>query len=76
MDIKSVGVGLGIVTTLAGILMAVGSVMNRLEVVESKSFPDIKPLEQRIAVNEGEIKVLDAKVTEIKSRSDNPLGGL
>ena len=73
MDIKSWGVGLGIATTLAGILMAVGSVMNRLEVIESKSFPDIKPLVQKISVNEGEIKVLNAIVNEMKAKRDNPL---
>ena len=73
MDIKSWGVGLGIATTLAGILMAVGSVMNRLEVIEAKSFPDIKPLVQRISVNEGEIKVLNAIVNEMKQKQNNPL---
>tara|TARA_R110001606_G_scaffold355489_1_gene506496 strand:- start:24 stop:251 length:228 start_codon:yes stop_codon:yes gene_type:complete len=73
VDIKSWGVGLGIATTLAGILMAVGSVMNRLEVIEAKSSPDIKPLVQRIAVNEGEIKVLNAIVNEMKAKRDNPL---
>jgi len=73
MDIKSWGVGLGIATTLAGILMAVGSVMNRLEVIEQKSFPDIKPLVQRISVNEGEIKVLNAIVNEMKQKQNNPL---
>ena len=73
MDIKSWGVGLGIATTLAGILMAVGSVMNRLEVIEAKSSPDIKPLVQRISVNEGEIKVLNAIVNEMKAKRDNPL---
>tara|TARA_R110000737_G_scaffold294402_1_gene301070 strand:+ start:702 stop:929 length:228 start_codon:yes stop_codon:yes gene_type:complete len=73
MDIKSWGVGLGIATTLAGILMAVGSVMNRLEVIEQKSFPDIKPLVQKISVNEGEIKVLNAIVNEMKAKRDNPL---
>jgi len=73
MDIKSWGVGLGIATTLAGILMAVGSVMNRLEVIEQKSFPDIKPLVQKISVNEGEIKVLNAIVNEMKQKHNNPL---
>ena len=73
MDIKSWGVGLGIATTLAGILMAVGSVMNRLEVIEAKSFPDIKPLVQKISVNEGEIKVLNAIVNEMKQKQNNPL---
>jgi len=73
MDIKSWGVGLGIATTLAGILMAVGSVMNRLEVIESMSAPDIKPLVANIAINNGEIAVLKAEIAIIKARSDNPL---
>ena len=47
--------------------------MNRLEVVESKSFPDIKPLEKQININQAEIKVLDAIVKEMKAQRDNPL---
>ena len=74
MDIKSIGVGLGIVMTLAGVLMSIGSVMNRLEVLEGKSTPNINPIVADIAINKAEIAVLNAKVNEIKARSDNPLG--
>ena len=52
----------------------VGGLMNRLEVVEARSAPDIKPLEKEISINSAEIKVLKAKIEEIKARSDNPLG--
>ncbi len=74
MDIKSIGVGLGIVMTLAGVLMSIGSVMNRLEVLEGKSTPNINPIVADIAINKAEIAVLNAKVNEMKARSDNPLG--
>jgi|TARA_R110000787_G_scaffold268203_1_gene374631 hypothetical protein len=74
VDIKSIGVGLGIVMTLAGVLMSIGSVMNRLEVLEGKSTPNINPIVADIAINKAEIAVLNAKVNEMKARSDNPLG--
>tara|TARA_R110000851_G_scaffold309753_1_gene469306 strand:- start:469 stop:696 length:228 start_codon:yes stop_codon:yes gene_type:complete len=74
VDIKSIGVGLGIVMTLAGVLMSIGSVMNRLEVLEGKSTPNISPIVADIAINKAEIAVLNAKVNEMKARSDNPLG--
>ena len=41
--------------------------------LEKKSAPNIKPLEQDIAINKAEIAVLKSKVDEIKARSDNPL---
>ena len=47
--------------------------IQRVEVLEAKSAPDIKPLTAEIAINKAEIAVLKAKVDEIKARSDNPL---
>lgn len=74
MDIKAWGVGLGIVMTLAGVLMSIGSVMNRLQVLESKSAPNIKPLVARISILEGEQKVLQTKIEQLKTQNENPLG--
>jgi len=73
-DIKSWGVGLGILMTVSGVLMSMGSVMNRLEVLEGKSQPDIKPLVERISILEGEQKVLQTKIDQLKLLNDNPLG--
>ncbi|BAQ94058.1 Protein of unknown function (DUF2730) [uncultured phage_MedDCM-OCT-S28-C10] len=73
MDIKSIGVGLGIVMTIAGVLMSIGSVMNRLEVLEAKTAPDIKPLVERISILEGEQKVLQTKIEQLKTQNENPL---
>jgi len=50
-----------------------GQLIQRIDVLESKSAPDIKPLEQQIAINEAEIKVLNAIVSEMKAKRDNPL---
>ena len=72
-DIKTWGVLLSITIAIGGGFSKFGEISNRLAVLEKKSAPDIKPLEQRIAVNEAEIKVLDAVVKEMKARSDNPL---
>ena len=73
MDIKTVATGIGLVITIAGLFVYQGQLIQRIDVLESKSAPDIKPLEQRIAINEAEIKVLDAIVKEMKARRDNPL---
>jgi len=54
--------------------MSMGSVMNRLEVLEGKSQPDIKPLVERISILEGEQKVLQTKIDQLKLLNDNPLG--
>jgi len=73
VDIKTIATGIGLVITIAGLFVYQGQLIQRIDVLESKSAPDIKPLEQRIAINEAEIKVLDAVVKEMKARRDNPL---
>jgi len=73
VDIKTIATGIGLVITIAGLFVYQGQLIQRMDVLESKSAPDIKPLEQRIAINEAEIKVLDAVVKEMKARRDNPL---
>ena len=73
MDIKSILGIIGLVITLGGMMVTVGKIMNRLDVVEARSAPNIKPLEQSIAINKAEIAVLKSQVVEIKARSDNPL---
>ena len=73
MDIKTIASGIGLVITLAGLFVFQGQLIQRIYVLESKSAPDIKPLEQQIAINEAEIKVLNAIVSEMKAKRDNPL---
>lgn len=73
MDIKVITGAIGLVITLGGLFVYQGQLIQRVEVLEARSAPDIKPLEQDIAVNKAEIAVLKAKVDEIKARSDNPL---
>jgi len=73
VDIKIITGAIGLVITLGGLFVYQGQLIQRVEVLEARSAPDIKPLEQDIAVNKAEIAVLKAKVDEIKARSDNPL---
>ncbi len=73
MDIKTIATGVGLVITIASLFVFQGQLIQRVDVLEARSAPDIKPLEQDIAINKAEIAVLKAKVEEIKSRSDNPL---
>ena len=73
MGVKEwLGIG-SLIITLLGFAIFQGKLIERIDVLESKSAPDIKPLEQRIAVNEAEIKVLNAIVSEMKAKRDNPL---
>ena len=73
MDIKIITGAIGLVITLGGLFVYQGQLIQRVEVLESRSAPDIKPLTAEIAINKAEIAVLKAKVDEIKARSDNPL---
>ncbi len=73
MDIKTIATGVGLVITIAGLFVFQGQLIERVENLESKQAPNIKPLEQDIAVNKAEIAVLKSQVQEIKARSDNPL---
>ena len=73
MDIKTISAAVGLVLPLGGLLIFQGQLIERVEVLEKKTAPDIKPLVQDISINKAEIAVLKAKVDEIKARSDNPL---
>ena len=73
MDIKTISAAVGLVLTLGGLLIFQGQLIERVEGLEKKTAPDIKPLVQDISINKAEIAVLKAKVDEIKARSDNPL---
>ena len=74
MGVKEwLGIG-SLIITLLGFAIFQGKLIERINVLESQKSVDIKPLTADIAVNKAEIAVLNAKVNEIKARSDNPLG--
>ena len=66
MDIKTIAGIVGLVITLGGLFVQVGQILNRLEVVESRSVPNIVPLEK-------ELSVLKSQVEELKAKNSNPL---
>ena len=74
MGVKEwLGIG-SLIITLLGFAIFQGKLIERINVLESQKAVDIKPLTADIAINKAEIAVLNAKVNEIKARSDNPLG--
>ncbi len=80
MDIKTITGAVGLVITLGGLLIFQGKLIERVEVLEARQAPDLKPLEQTISgqtkdiqINAAEIKVLKTVIDEMKARSDNPL---
>lgn len=66
MDIKTIAGIIGLVITLGSIMVQVGGILNRLEVVEARSIPNIAPLEK-------ELSVLKSQVEELKAKNSNPL---
>ena len=74
MGVKEwLGIG-SLIITLLGFAIFQGKLIERINVLESQKAVDIKPLPADIAINKAEIAVLNAKVNEMKARSDNPLG--
>jgi len=73
VDIKTITGAVGLVITLGGLLIFQGKLIERVEILEKQTAPNIKPLEQDIAINKAEIKVLKTIIDEMKARSDNPL---
>jgi|TARA_E500000318_G_C3559908_1_gene212935 ATP-dependent protease ClpP protease subunit len=80
VDIKTITGAVGLVITLGGLLIFQGKLIERVEVLEARQAPDLKPLEQTISgqtkdiqINAAEIKVLKTVIDEMKARSDNPL---
>ena len=66
MDIKTIAGILGLVITLGGLFVQVGQILNRLEVVESRTVPDITPLEK-------ELSIIRTELEGLKARNSNPL---
>jgi len=66
MDIKTIATGIGIVITIASLFVFQGQLIQRVEVLEARTIPNIAPLEK-------ELSVLKTQVEEIKARNSNPL---
>jgi hypothetical protein len=66
MDIKTIATGIGIVITIASLFVFQGQLIQRVEVLEARTIPNIAPLEK-------ELSVLKTQVEEIKARNNNPL---
>ena len=67
MDIKTIAGIIGLVITIGGLFVFQGQLIQRVDVLEAKSAPDLKPLEQDIAINKAEIAVIKAKIEEINN---------
>ena len=66
MDIKTIAGIIGLVITLGGLFVQVGQILNRLEVVEARTIPNIAPLEK-------ELSVLKSKLENLEAKNSNPL---
>jgi hypothetical protein len=66
MDIKVIAGILGIAISLGSLFVFQGQLIQRVEVLESKSVPDITPLEK-------ELSILKSQLEDLKARNSNPL---
>ena len=66
MDIKVIAGILGIAISLGSLFVFQGQLIQRVEVLESKSVPDITPLEK-------ELSILRTELEGLKARNSNPL---
>lgn len=66
MDIKVIGAVFSLLIGFGGLFVQVGTIMNRLDVVEQRSIPDISNLEK-------EISILKSQVEDLKEKNSNPL---
>ena len=70
MDIKTIGAIVALLFTVGGLFIQIGEILNRLEVVESVSAPDISQIKDDISNIKKEMAVLENDVKRLK----NPLG--
>lgn len=74
MGVKEwLGIG-SLIITLLGFAIFQGKLIERVNLLEAKSMPDIKPLETQIQINNAEIKVLQTQVRQLELENSNPLG--
>lgn len=73
MDIKIITGIVGLVITLGSLFVFQGQLIQRIDVLESKSAPDTTIIEQDIATLKSEVAVLKTKIEEMKAKNSNPL---
>ena len=74
MGVKEwLGIG-SLIITLLGFAIFQGKLIERVDLLEAKSMPDIKPLETQIQINNAENKVLQTQVRQLELENSNPLG--
>ena len=66
MDIKTIAGIISIAIAIGGLFVYQGQLIQRVEVLEARSIPNIAPLEK-------ELSVLKSQVAELKAKSSNPL---
>ena len=72
-DIKTWGVLLSIVVAIGGGFSKFGSMSTRLDIIEAKSSPDIKPIVQDISDIKKNIAVLKKDIEQLREKESNPL---
>jgi len=73
LDIKIITGIVGLVITLGSLFVFQGQLIQRIDVLESKSAPDTTIIEQDIATLKSEVAVLKTKIEEMKAKNSNPL---
>lgn len=73
MDIKIIGGVFSLLVGFGSLFVFQGQLIQRIDVLESKSAPDTTIIEQDVANLKSEVAVLKAKIEDIKAKENNPL---
>lgn len=73
MDIKVIVGIVGLVITLGSLLVFQGQLIQRVDILEAKSSPDIKPIVQDISDIKKNIAVLKKDIEQLREKESNPL---
>tara|TARA_R110000787_G_scaffold45335_7_gene110596 strand:- start:860 stop:1096 length:237 start_codon:yes stop_codon:yes gene_type:complete len=63
----------GLLLTLGGLAVQQGTILEKVAVLESRSMPDLKPLNNQLNSVDKRVELIELKVERLDLKSANPL---
>tara|TARA_R110001592_G_scaffold293533_1_gene563164 strand:+ start:348 stop:584 length:237 start_codon:yes stop_codon:yes gene_type:complete len=63
----------GLLLTLGGLAVQQGTILEKVAVLESRSMPDLKPLNDQLNSVDKRVELIELKVERLDLKSANPL---
>ena len=63
----------GLLLTLGGLAVQQGTILEKVAVLESRSMPDLKPLNNQLNSVDKRVELIELKVERLDLKSSNPL---